>query len=198
MKETDRLEFIKDNYLIMPIKTIAKKIEASQTLVRRRLKTHNLVIPIEIIEQRKKDSYFKKSHKPFNKGKKQKDYMSLESINKTKKTRFKKGQEPTNTKYDGHERITKDGYVMIRIESGQYRLKHIVEWEKVNGKIKKGYCLWCLDGNIKNTKHNNWELISRSENMYRNSKHNYPKEIIPTLLIINKINKQINNLQNGK
>jgi len=33
--------------------------------------------------------------------------------------------------------------------------------------------------------------------MYRNSKMNYPKEIIPSMVLVNKLDKQLNNLENG-
>lgn len=40
---------------------------------------------------------YKKGHIPTNKGKKQIEYMTPEGIEKTKATRFQKGQLPTNT-----------------------------------------------------------------------------------------------------
>jgi len=43
----------------------------------------------------------------------------------------------------------------------------------------------------------NLELISKEENMYRNSKMKYPKEIIPSMVLVNKLDKQLNNLENG-
>jgi hypothetical protein len=190
-------EFIKENYLTMPVKTIATHINRSGTGVKVRMRQLNLVVPREIIEQRKKDSMFKKGMIPVNKGKKQHEYMSAESIEKTKATRFQKGQKPTNTKYDGHERISKDGYVEIRVSEGNYQLKHRVVWESVNGKIPKGHCISFKDGNPSNVNITNLELISREENMFRNSKHNYPQEIIPSLVLLNKLNKQINNKENG-
>ena len=70
---------------------------------------------------------FQKGDIPFNKGKSQKDYMSAESIEKTKKTRFKKGQSPINWRPVGSERITKDGYTEIKIaEPNVWELKHKV------------------------------------------------------------------------
>lgn len=74
-------QFIKDNYLTMPVKTIAAAIgKKSDITVRTRMKQLGLVIPKEIIDQRKKDSYFKKGSIPINKGKKQSEYMSPEVI----------------------------------------------------------------------------------------------------------------------
>lgn len=41
---------------------------------------------------------------------------------------FKKGQIPINHKPVGSERITKDGYIMLKVaEPNKWRLKHVVE-----------------------------------------------------------------------
>lgn len=191
-------QFIKDNYLKYPVKRLADMLGVSGGTIDRRLKKFGLIIPAELIEKRKRDSQKKKGSVPFNKGLKQSDYMSEESIRKTEKTRFKKGNKPHNTNYNGHKRISKDGYVEVRIRKGVYVLEHIFKWEQVNGKIKGGYCLKCLDGNKKNTNPSNWKMISRSELMYENSRHNYPEEIIPSLVLLNKINNKLKSIENGK
>lgn len=183
--------YIKDNYLTMPVKTMAKNIGRSGTGVFNRMRKLNLVVPKEIAEQRKKDNQYKTGFIPQNKGKKQTDYMSAEAIEKTKKTRFKKGSTPHNEKYNGHERITKDGYIEVRIEKAKYRLKHLHEWEKINGKLPKGYCLRSIDGTKQNTSPDNWELISRAENMKLNSIQRYPKQLIKIIRLNNKLKKQI-------
>ena len=186
---------IRREYLTKPIKRLAAEIGTSHSTIRRLLRKWNLVIPPEIIEQRKKDSYYHKGHEPANKGKKQTSYMTPEAIARTAKTRFKKGDLPHNTRYDGHERISIDGYVEIRVKSSHYRLKHIVEWEKVNGKLPDSHCLLCQDGEKTNTSPDNWKLTSRAENMFRNSKHNFPEEVIPSLVLVNQINNQLKTLQ---
>lgn len=84
-------------------------------------------------------------------------------------TRFKEGQAPHNTKYIGHERVSRDGYVEISIDQvnphtgyeRRYVLKHKHLWEQANGPVPDGMCLKCLDGNRLNTDPSNWELISR-------------------------------------
>lgn len=191
-------QFIKDNYLNIPLKTLGKMLGCTAHPINSRLKKWGLEIPNEVILRRKIDSVFKKGNVPLNKGKKQVDYMSLEVIERTKKTRFKKGQEPHNSNFDGHERITKDGYVEIRVSKGNYRLKHIIEWEKENGLLPENHCLRCINGDKTNTDSSNWKLISRIENMYQNSKHDYPKEIIPSMVLITKINNKLKTIENGK
>ena len=186
---------IRREYLTKPIKRLAAEIGTSHSTIRRLLRKWNLVIPPEIIEQRIRASRFQNGQEPANKGKKQTEYMTPEAIARTAKTRFKKGDLPHNTRYDGHERITVDGYVEIRVSAGNYRLKHVVEWEKINGELPDSHCLLCQDGNKTNTTADNWKLTSRAENMYRNSRHKFPKEVIPSLVLVNQINNQLNTLQ---
>lgn len=189
---------IKSEYLDKPIKRIASELNTTGGRIMRFLAKNNLEIPRELVEKRKKDSLLKPGNIPFNKGMKQVDYMSNEMIERTKFTRFKKGNSPHNENYDGHERTSKDGYIEIRIRKGKYRLKHLVEWEQLHGKIPKSHCLLCVDGNKKNTDPWNWKLISRSENMLRNSKHDYPEEIIPSMVLVSQINKKIKTIENVK
>ena len=186
-------QFIKENYLTMPVKTIASKIGRSGSGVFGRMKQLGLVVPREIIEMRKAESRFKKGAISFNKGKKQSEFMSAAAIEKSKATRFKKGSIPHNTQYDGHERITKDGYIEIRLSIGKYRLKHLNEWEKLNGALPKGSCLRCVDGNQLNTDPSNWILITRAENMKQNTIHRYPEEIKQIIRLKSKLQKHINN-----
>lgn len=187
---------IESEYLNLPIKTLAKKVGVSQTRVRSYMKQKELVVPSHIAERRKQDSYFSQGHTPMNKGKKQSEYMSPESIEKTKSTRFQTGNVPHNTKFDGHERISKDGYIEIRIRQGKYRLKHLVEWENINGTLPDSHCLVCQDEDRTNTDPENWKLISRTENMLRNSSANLPEEIIPTLVLVNQIKHSIKTHEN--
>lgn len=100
---------------------------------------------------------FEKGHIPKNKGVKGKHYPG------TKKTWFKKGHKPKNYRPVGSERISVDGYIEVKVEDHKkWRLKHRVEWEKVNGKIPHGYALTFIDGNKLNCKADNLKLISRN------------------------------------
>ena len=113
---------------------------------------------------------FQKGDIPFNKGKSQKDYMSAESIEKTKKTRFKKGQSPINWRPVGSERITNDGYTEIKIaEPNVWKLKHLVVWEKENGPIPKGHALVFADGDKTNISLDNLLLVTRHQLLIMNN-----------------------------
>lgn len=85
------------------------------------------------------------------------------------RTQFKKGNLPHNTKYLGHERISKDGYVEISIDEPnphtgyerRYVHKHRYLWEKLHGPVPEGHVLKALDSNPTNTDPSNWEPVPR-------------------------------------
>ncbi len=190
-------KFIKDNYLTMPVKTMAAKLNRSGCGVTRALKRLNLSIPKKIIEQRKKDSHYKKGHTPENKGKKQIDFMSPEAIERTKSTRFKKGHKPHNALAEGKEVLRKDKsgrkYVLVKAPgSRKLQLKHRVVYETHHGKIPPKHNIIFKDNNTLNTNIENLECISDSDLMSRNTLHNYPQEIKELIYLKGAINRQIN------
>lgn len=191
---------IKDEYLIKSMKGLARELGVSDTRIKRFLKINGLVIPRELIEQRIADSRKKKGDVPFNKGKKQTDFMTPEAIAKTKATRFKKGHLPFNSKRDGTISIREDtrtgiSYKYIRVKKNVWDLYHRHIWEQHYGKIPEDMIVVFKDGDSLNTALENLELITMSENMLRNSKHNYPKEIIPTMVLMSKINNKLKQLE---
>lgn len=109
---------------------------------------------------------FAKGQESWNKGK---PFPTAATHPNCRKTQFRKGQEPHNTRYLGHERVSKDGYVEISIAetnphtgySRRYVLKHRHEWEKVNGPVPADHALKCLDGNRLNCDPSNWEPVHR-------------------------------------
>src|SRR5699024_7926304 len=80
---------------------------------------------------------FKKGQKAWNKGMKGLDLAGENG----KKTQFKKGHAPLNSKPIGSERIDKkDGYILIKVKNeglyqDKWRLKQRVVWEQHHGKI---------------------------------------------------------------
>lgn len=111
---------------------------------------------------------FAKGQAPLNKGKRCPEGVGGRHPN-ARKTQFKKGQEPHNTKQLGHERLNKDGYIEISVAETnphtgyerRYVHKHVWLWEKANGPIPDGHCLKCLDGDRTNTDPTNWIAIPR-------------------------------------
>jgi len=109
---------------------------------------------------------FQKGQSPVNKGKKQTDYMSKEAIERTKSTRFKKGNTPPNAVPVGYERLDKDGYICVKVEGlPKLILKHRHIWEQHNGPIPSGNNIQFKDGNRQNCDIDNLYMISRSKQM---------------------------------
>lgn len=111
---------------------------------------------------------FKKGQVPFNKGMKQSEYMSAEAVERTKNTRFQKGQEPINWKLIGYERITRDGYTEVKVldvkgvhSTKNFELKHRVLWEKHHGEIPEEHIVIFKNGDPQDIRIENLMMIPR-------------------------------------
>lgn len=185
-------DFLRENYMTIPTKRMSTVLGRSESSARQRMALIGIVVPEELAEMFKKQSQFKKGSVSFNKGKKMKDYASKEAMERMAKTQFKKGQTPHNTKYDGHERINKDGYTEVRVSIGKYKLKHRVLWEKHHGKIPKNHIVVFKDKDKNNFELNNLELITFEENMSRNTIQRYPKELKHVIKLSHKLKRKLN------
>lgn len=185
--------YLRRNYLKIPAKRMSKILGRSESGARQRMQVLGLVVPDKIRRQFIKQSQFKKGHKPKNFGQK----MSKEVYKKCRKTMFKKGNKPYNTKYDGCIQIRRDKtkrlYKYIRLSEGKWQMLNVYNWEKVNGKVPEGYIVVFKNNDTMNCDISNLELITREENMKRNTIHNYPIEIVKTIRTISKLNKLIKN-----
>jgi len=188
-------DFIEQNYLVMPIKTLAKAMNRSSCGVTGRLKLLKLVIPAAIIAQRKKESFFKPGQISFNKGLSQSEYMTPAGLEKTKATRFKKGAVAYNAKADGCISIRKDSsgisYKHIRISKGKWELLQRHIYTKTFGPIPENMLVVFKDGNQINCNPSNLMLLSMAENVIRNSIHHLPPELKEVIKVLNKVKKQI-------
>ena len=103
-----------------------------------------------------KETQFAKGHKPWNKG--------IVGLHMSPKTEFKKGNKPWNYRPINSERVTKDGYIEIKIAGpNRWKLKHIVIWEETYGTVPKNNVIIFADGNKKNINIENLILVSRKE-----------------------------------
>ena len=111
-----------------------------------------------------------------------------------KETQFKKGTKPPNWKPVGYIRLTRDGYYEMKMAEGmqKFELLHRVIWERCNGAIPKGQICIFLDGNTKNLEVTNLALMTKQQNMKRNTLHSYPKELAELIQLRGALNRQLN------
>lgn len=118
---------------------------------------------------------WEKGEPAWNKGKHWDDFMSSEAQRNSRKTCFKKGIVPKNSKPVGCIKMRKDGYLWIKLRDGQKREnwtqlhRHI--WEQSNGPIPKKHKLVFLDGDTRNCSLENLMLVSESDLLIANIKY---------------------------
>ena len=177
-------QFLKDNVKGISLKELTEKFN----------KQFNFNLSESAIESRKNKlglhsgivgGQFQKGHVPFNKGTK--------GLIKPNKTSFKKGNIPANHKPIGSERISKDGYIEIKIQDGQlnknWQLKHRYIYEKEYGPIPDGSNIILLDGNRQNLELSNLKLVSKAEDLIMNKRQLFTndKELTTTGTLIAKV-----------
>lgn len=147
-----------------------------------------------------KVSRFKKGLTPWNKGLKGVNIGGIE-------TQFKKGERPKTAHKVGtiltRQKEGDKPYKYIALAGQKMMLYHRYLWEQKNGKIPNGYILACQSNDTLNTELSNWKLLSRSDNMKRNSYlNNYPKDIQLAIqlqgVLSRQINKRIKQISNEK
>jgi hypothetical protein len=134
---------------------------------------------------------FPKGHVPANKGKKLPEHIK----EKSKATWFKKGHLPHNAKCDGYISVRVDShgrpYAHVRIAQGKFDLLHRHIWQQHYGPVPEGKIVAFKNGDTSNFRIENLELITREENMLRNTRHNYPKDLQEAIMAMNKLKKAI-------
>jgi hypothetical protein len=140
-----------------------------------------------------KATQFQKGHAPANKGQK----MSTEVYQKVAHTMFKKGAKPVNTQPVGtiHQRKDTGGkmYLYIKIADSHWEQLNRYTWEQHNGPIPKGMVVVYKDGNYLNNDIDNLLMITKKENMARNTIQRLPKELQQVMRLKCKLIKKINN-----
>lgn len=139
---------------------------------------------------------FKPGQVPANKGLRRPGWHA----GRMAETMFKKGRFPHN--HDPHYyvlgalRVNHDGYIDMRIsfEPGTrgWRGLHLILWEDAHGPLPKSHCLRFKDGEKLNVCLENLELVSRAENMRRNTIHNLPKPVVEVIQLTGVITRLIN------
>jgi hypothetical protein len=139
---------------------------------------------------------FQKGHKTWNAGMKGWQAPGVE------RTQFRPGHQPKNTHPIGSYRLDKHGVLQQKISdakgnnSKRWRGVHELVWIAAHGPLPAGHIVVFKKGmrtnKLEEITLDRLECISRSENMKRNSYHNYPPEIARTIQLIGALNRQIN------
>jgi hypothetical protein len=148
-----------------------------------------------------RDGRLVKGNVPANKGKK------MPFNPNSARTQFKKGQRSPNTKYAGHERIDKDGYVWISVDQTnphtgferRYVFKHRWLWEQQNGPVPDGMVLKCK-GKKSNPDPSNWELVPRAllprlNNRWGRRYDDAPEDLKPTMVALARLEQRLRDKQ---
>lgn len=144
---------------------------------------------------------FKKGQVPFNKG------THFHAGGRSVETQFKKGEMRGAAQHNyvpiGSERISKDGYLERKVTDDhpvptrRWTAVHRIVWEAAHGPIPPGFIVVFKPGMRTKVADeitaDKLELISRAENMRRNSYHNnYPKEVAQLIQLKGALNRKIN------
>lgn len=109
---------------------------------------------------------FKKGNIPRNKG--------ITGYMGANRTTFKKGHLPHNTREMYSERLSKDGYIEIKVGRNKWLGKHRYIWEQYYKKdVPKGYAVIFLDGDNRNFDIDNLKIISRGALLILNSRYRH-------------------------
>ena len=150
---------------------------------------------------------FVKGQISWNKGKKWNEFMSKEGQHNSRKTCFKKGNNPANMDPVGtekwkcsHSKRDDEGFLYVKIQDKHGRFnwkqKHRVIWEQAYGEIPKGYKVIFKDGNRHNIMLDNLALVSNAEMLILNQNNLIfeEKELTDTGIniakVINKANEK--------
>lgn len=168
---------LRENYANIPMPELMIMLQRSETAIFNRAAILGLCKSREYLAElgRKTAQHpnsvahqFKKGHTPFNKGKEEREFRSLEAIERCRTTQFKPGQIPHNTRPIGYESIHSDGYVYIKVETEKKMvLKHRYVWKQHHGEIPQGMCVAFRDGNRQNCDISNLMLITEAEKVTR-------------------------------
>lgn len=140
---------------------------------------------------------------PPNKGKKLTDYVKDEAkLANIRRCQFKKGEEAHNECPIGTERVSRDGYIEVKVPkedaedraNGWWRAKHRVIWERANGrKLQKGESVMFADRDMRNFDPENLVMVTQAQRLYIN-RHKIPyrdAESLRTAIAMAKLNEAI-------
>lgn len=137
---------------------------------------------------------YPKGHVPANKGPRRPGFASGRMTEHWfKPGHYSKRWDPERYPV-GALRLNADGYVDMKVREGLRAWKqfHRILWEDAHGPIQRGLCLVFKDRDPLNIELTNLQLITRAENMRRNSIHNLPAALKAAVLQLGRLKRRIN------
>lgn len=137
---------------------------------------------------------FRPGMTPWNKG------THFTAGGRSAETRFQPGSQPHNTKPIGAERLMQ-GYRQRKVTDsgyppGDWMGLHLIVWmEHVHGPLPHNHVIAFRDGNKLNCDFANLEVVSRTEMMRRNTRHNLPKPLSDVIALRGALNRKLNKLR---
>lgn len=120
-----------------------------------------------------------------------------QGVMKPNRTSFAPGNRPHTWRPIGANRISRDGYLQRKTaDTGNtqrdYAYVHHLVWRLHGRTVPPGHILIFIDGDPSNIDINNLQLITRAQNMARNSTHRHGPEIAQISQLMGAIRRQIN------
>lgn len=184
-------DYIRSHYLDTPIKRIAKDLGRSNCGVMGRLRAMGLELPTGVALHNMMESRFQKGRESHNKGKS----MTPQMRERMQHTFYKPGNLPANTRKNGDISIRADKrgvkYKFIRIGLSRWEALARYNYRMEHGPIPHGHVIIHLDGDTLNCEPYNLGMITKAQNMLRNTIHQYPQEIKDTIHTLSTLNRKI-------
>jgi hypothetical protein len=193
--------FIRDNYLVLPPRVMAARLRRSRCFVLGRMHRLGLVVPPEVIEERRAAGRFSSGAAPFNKGKRWGDFLGPDVIAKMRLAGFQKGNVPVNSLgvKDGDIRVRADQrgvpYEWVRVSKGRWLPRHQWLWAEAHGPQPGDHVVIFKDGNTLNCCLENLACIPRAELLLRNRGLDLPEDLKDAIRLLKKLNKAIHEKQ---
>lgn len=146
---------------------------------------------------------FPKGHVPANKGLRRPGW----GPGRMKDTQFKPGVRQgiaaRNWRPVGTVLVDSDGYLRVKVREARpgeaygfgnsraWPQLHRHAWERVHGPVPPGHAVFFRNGDRRDVRLENLQLVSRRELMARNTVHNLPKPLAQTIQLLGALNRQI-------
>mgnify|MGYP003461112843 FL=1 len=112
---------------------------------------------------------------------------------KALQTQFKKGVNSHNTKHNGIERVSREGYTELRLSCNNWVLKHRHIYETHHKiELETNQYVSFVDGNKQNFEIDNLQIVTRADMMLKNTIRQYPPELQEVIKVLNKVKKKVN------